>query len=109
MDKKQTLSIETMGFATIPVESYNQMLIESTKVKTLLTSAIIIKEGYQKQPEIVVNLELLRDIIEDKLAASKFADSYRLRPDDYIGRCDNSWCFEKIEVAEEVQDAECNK
>lgn len=109
MEKKQTLSIETVGFATIPVETYNQMLIESATIKTLLTKAIAIKDGYLGQPQIVVELELLRDIIEEKLAASKFADSYRLRTDDYIGRCDNGWCFEKIEVAEEVQDVEDNK
>jgi hypothetical protein len=45
MEKKQTLSIETVGFATIPVETYNQMLIESATIKTLLTKAIAIKDG----------------------------------------------------------------
>ena len=90
------------GFAQVPLERYNQLMLENYRLNMELNSIVKIEADWNNEPRLRINLNKLAAIINNKFKQSEFADKYTMI--DLSNRVETIWdAFKAIPQADEDQ------
>ena len=90
------------GFAQIPIDRYDQLLLENKRMMDELDSIAKIETDWSNEPVLKIDLSVLAAIINNKFKQSEFADKYTMI--DLSNRVETIWdAFKAIPQADENQ------
>lgn len=108
------------GFAQLPLARYDKLILENKRMmeeldnsvtldeynalKAKLDGAVSIRERWDGRPALSINLDALKEIIEEKLLQSEFAGSYILNK--LNGKEEIYGAFKYIEIDPAIEDEE---
>jgi hypothetical protein len=90
------------GFAQVPLERYNQLMLENYRLNMELNNIAKIETDWNNEPVLKIDLSVLAAIINNKFKQSEFADKYTMI--DLSNRVETIWdAFKAKPQADEDQ------
>jgi len=90
------------GFAQVPLERYNQLMLENYRLNMELNNIAKIETDWNNEPMLKIDLSVLAARISEKFNQSEFADKYTMI--DLSNRVETIWdAFKAIPQADENQ------
>lgn len=108
------------GFAQLPLERYDELILENRRMmeeldnsvslaeynelKAKLDEVVIIRKRWDDKPALDINLDVLKEIIKEKFLQSEFAGNYILNE---LGSKEEIYgAFKYIEIDPAIDDEE---
>jgi len=91
------------SFVQLPLDKYNEMLLENYRLNMELDSIVKIEAGWNGEPRLTIDLSILAARISKKFEQSEFTDKWTLK--DMSKHEETVWdAFKKIEYDEDGED-----
>lgn len=91
------------SFVQLPLDKYNEMLLENYKLNMELDSIVKIEADWHGEPRLTIDLSILAARINKKFEQSEFTDKWTLK--DISKYKETVWdAFKKIEYDEDGED-----